>query len=458
MIELALLGSHADGTQLVFTDPDGKRYLVDIDDDLKAAIRRQSLSAEVLPPPGRRLAPREIQRLLRAGMEPEEIASAYEIELERINRYTTPVQLEKNFVISRALEAPISSDSGAPRLGELVVDRLATRGVDAASLSWSARREDGLPWELHLNFAQAARQLHAHWEISESGKLQRALDDEARWLTETTSPATPPVSTLVTSAPATVGQAQSDESVEALLDELSAARGRRQGLDSEDDQPPLRMDAARQRSESGKPEFKPTSPLRFVRYSRGDKSAASLTSGAENTGGNSATADSGVTATPGDSAAGTRGSASPAADSAVGSSANPDEAGRRAGPAAAESADSSSPYAGFPSGNVADPSNAANQANVRQNALTAEDDTNDTAAAGADTASTFPSGEAEGTGPWEGADSGDTDAGVLPGLGDLPEDRSAKAAGESVGRRSKRAKRRSVPAWDEIIFGSRSDQ
>lgn len=441
MIELALLGLHADGTQLVFTDPDGKRYLVDIDDDLKAAIRRQSLTTEVLPTPGRRLAPREIQRLLRAGMEPQEIASAYEIEIERINRYTSPVQLEKNFIISRALEAPISNDSGAPRLGELVVDRLATRGVDTSSLSWSAQREDGLPWQLHLTFAQAARQLHAHWEISEAGKLQRALDDEARWLTETTAPALPAVSTLTTSAPTAVGQAQSDESVEALLDELTAARGRRQGLDSQGDQPPLRMDAARQRGQGSKPQFKPSSPLNFVRYSRGDKGATSPTGGE----GESDAKGTSMGGPAGGEGKPTPQGAAPSEQESI----NPDAT------TANGHVDPGNPMPTTGDSNV--PGSGSKEYPLAQSGASSG---RQSPADGARTARAFPSGENSTTEAAQTADSDEAALGLLPGLADFSPaaESSDTETAKTTQSRSKRAKRRSVPAWDEIIFGSRSDQ
>lgn len=426
MIELALLGSHADGTQLVFTDPEGKRYLVDINDDLKAAIKRQSLSTEVLPPAGRRLAPREIQRLLRAGMEPEEIASAYEIELERISRYTRPIQAEKNAVIAKALERPISNDTGAPHLGELVVDRLATRGVDSTSLQWSAKREEGLPWELHLTFVQSARQLHAHWELSESGKLQRALDDEARWLTETTAPAPAPLSTLLPASPATVGQAESDAGVDALLDELTAARGRRQGIDTGEEQPPLRMDAARQRKDSNRPGFKPTSPLNFVRYSRGEKIS-------DNTSPNpdpSSTHDVNAAPNSGEPLLGN-----------VTTLPTPrvvDDISDAATDPATDLAPHGSPQAGAGSHAAPAPTPA-------------------------------PTGHPD-SGPWEGADSDSegpsatatqtisSQTAPLPGFEQLPTAaETTDNPEEGASRRAKRAKRRSVPAWDEIIFGSRSE-
>ncbi len=196
MIELELLGPHGDGSQLVFTDKDGERYMIVVDDALKAAIRRGELKLESFPKSGSVLRPREIQQLLRAGMPAAEIAANYDIDIDRINRFLAPVVTERNYIVSAALAEPVGGEAGAPQLGDLVIDRLATRGVDAHSLSWTALREGDRPWELHLTFVQAATERRASWQVSNRGVLICALDEEARWLTETTTPAATNVTSL----------------------------------------------------------------------------------------------------------------------------------------------------------------------------------------------------------------------------------------------------------------------
>lgn len=237
MIELELLGAHADGSQLVFTDPDGQRFIVTIDDALRAAVRREGIRLETMPAQGAQLSPREIQQLLRAGLDPAEISSTYDVDPARVNRFHSPVRAEKNYVISQALNSPVGADGDTPPLGDLVVDRLATRGVDAQTLSWTASRQDDDPWEIHLSFVQAARQCHASWQVHSDGKIIRALDDESRWLTETTTPAGAPGSVAELPTPQKdepVGPPVTGEDVERMLDELSDARGRRQAIEDEE--------------------------------------------------------------------------------------------------------------------------------------------------------------------------------------------------------------------------------
>lgn len=172
-------------------------------------------------------------------MAPAEIASTYDVELERISRFEAPIIAERNFVINRALTSAVGTEPDSPQLGELVIDRLATRGVEAQSLSWSALREDENPWELHLTFIQAAKEHHASWQVSNRGTLIKALDDEGRWLTETTAPAPANVTQFPERedhSPNIPGEPASGEDIDKLLDGLAAQRGRRVPVDYSDDE------------------------------------------------------------------------------------------------------------------------------------------------------------------------------------------------------------------------------
>ncbi|MDO5034973.1 MAG: septation protein SepH [Actinomycetaceae bacterium] len=262
MIELELLGAHGDGSQLVFTDKDGERYLITIDDALKAAIRRGEMKLESIPQSGASLSPREIQQLLRAGMPAADIAVNYNVEIERINRFLSPVIAERNYIVNSALDSPVGGESDAPRLGELVVDRLATRSVDPHTLTWTALREGTNPWELHLTFIQAAKEYRASWEVTNRGNLIRALDEEARWLTETTTPATP---TNVTAFPEaaqmsnTPGEPATGDDIDKILEDLSAQRGKRR-TPKEGDQPaksPLLAFPSPKQAKKPEPEAEP---------------------------------------------------------------------------------------------------------------------------------------------------------------------------------------------------------
>lgn len=229
MIELELLGTSADGESLVLTDAQGERYSVLISDELRGATRRDRPRVE-LAPARPTLAPRDIQALLRAGATPQEIASEHGMEVSAVERFEAPVQAEKDYALTRARAVRVGE--GGPTMGDLVVDRLAARGVDPASLEWSATREAGEPWQIIVTFVQGAAEHAAHWHLSNSGSLE-AIDQEAQWLTEQVSVS--PTASIFTPLPRTAPTPDPDEedlrNREAIVDQLNAVRGKRQQID-----------------------------------------------------------------------------------------------------------------------------------------------------------------------------------------------------------------------------------
>lgn len=367
MIDLDLLGIGADGESLVFTDADGQRYSTPITDDLRGAVRRDRPRIEAVADRAP-LRPRDIQALLRAGASAHDIAHEHDLELSQVTRFEAPVQAEKDYALARALAAPIGDAADAPIMGDLVVDRLAARGVLPSSLTWSACRDADAPWNILLTFIQGNTELGARWQLTSSGHME-ALDEEARWLTETAAPApvVPAFTPLPLSDHASVAHDDDLRAREALIDQLNAARGKPQEVeyDLDEDEEAALSDLA-------------ASPAPQESFSA---RIHSLT--------------------------GCEGRTAPSADTPVfdSSFAAMDEA-----PSV-----SASPF------------------------TSDEASSGDAGEAGA--AGLPPSGDAEGALP-----GGDDEMLALPGLSDL-EPGTAPA---------KKSKRRSVPSWDEIVFGSKS--
>lgn len=184
MAELELEGLHADGEHLVLVGPDGTRYRLRVDDALRAAVRRDRPRLEQV-----RMAeharPRDIQASIRAGASAEDVAHAAGLTVEKVRRYEGPVLAEREYVAEQAQSVPIGRESGAPRLGDLVVDRLAARGVSPEDLEWTAVKRPGEGWELVLRFAAGGRDREARWAVDLAARTVSAVDDEGRWLSET---------------------------------------------------------------------------------------------------------------------------------------------------------------------------------------------------------------------------------------------------------------------------------
>lgn len=185
MVELELVGLHSDGDRLTLAGPDGQRYQLVVDDALRAAVRRDRPQLEQIRADAAPLRPREIQSRIRAGATAAEVAEQAGLPLAHVRRYEGPVLAEREWLISQARMLPIGRGEGAPQLGDLVVDRLATRDVDTETLEWDAVRPPGGTWQLLVRFRAGERDRTARWAVDMSARAARATDDESRWLSET---------------------------------------------------------------------------------------------------------------------------------------------------------------------------------------------------------------------------------------------------------------------------------
>lgn len=186
MSELELVGLHEDGEHVVLQGPDGQRFRLPIDEALRAAVRRDRPQLEqARAEAAGALPPREIQRRIRAGASAEQVAEESGMSLALVRRYEGPVLAERDFVAGQARATRIGHDAGAPVLGDLVTDRLATRGVDGSTIGWDAAREGSGPWTVQVTFTAGDGERSARWVYDAGTRTVRAVDDEARWLSET---------------------------------------------------------------------------------------------------------------------------------------------------------------------------------------------------------------------------------------------------------------------------------
>ena len=118
LTQLRLIGVHDSGEHLLLSDGDGRRYLLPLDDSLKAAARRDrprlgQLQIEI----DGAIRPREVQALVRTGMTPEEIADRTGWSVERIRRYEGPVLAEREHAanLAQLVYVRAGSSRGGPR-------------------------------------------------------------------------------------------------------------------------------------------------------------------------------------------------------------------------------------------------------------------------------------------------------------------------------------------------------
>ncbi|HEX9694930.1 MAG TPA: septation protein SepH [Actinomycetota bacterium] len=188
MIKLRLIGSSADLKHLVYSNKrTGKKgsHLVAIDDGLfdvlEDVVRRRrrgeagddedNTPRPVAPRVQSKLPPREVQRLLRAGRTPEQVAKAADVPIAWVEQFLVPVLYERQGMVREAQRAWLSKqrlgESGLS-LGEAVVANLRSRhvrlGEGAVAGAWDATRTEGQPWTISLRFRFRGREQRATWK------------------------------------------------------------------------------------------------------------------------------------------------------------------------------------------------------------------------------------------------------------------------------------------------------
>ncbi|MCZ2403766.1 DUF3071 domain-containing protein [Paenarthrobacter sp. Z7-10] len=442
MQDLRLVGVHDDGEHLLLSGTGGDVFRLPIDEALRVAASRASTrlrtaSAQATTAEsGSRLSPRDIQMQIRAGDSAEAVAAASGLPLAHIQRYEGPVVAEREYVARQAraieLSAPIPPHDGyrsafgdnPATLEEMVSYRLAAFGIDPDSVLWDAWRHQDGTWMVTADFESSAagaaasigEPAPAQWTFSPGRKIIRNANRWAQQLSEI-EPLDGPLPARRLSAVADrpfdfetdaalpltdaahVTEAMSasvPNEAEGLLDMLRARRGQRLGVDEDDD----------------------------------DALAVLLTNGIP-----AAHPRPGAEDAPGSSAA-------------QGPKKHDDEAARSqdataAGTATRGAADQDSPAAAMPEGY---PSlTLAPRSRNHEDALRLHEVSTETReiriSAAPKTTAGEPGKTAAETPTGEGINSGGSAAGV-----------------ERADRRTAiKPKRSSVPSWDEIVFGTKSD-
>ncbi len=183
MQELTFVGVSEDGSRLLLALTDGRRYSLLIDERLRAATRGSGRPKQ-LAIPTETMRPKDVQARLRAGATPEEVAEQSGWPLARVQSFAHPVLQERLFVAQQARRSPIRHLDGELELEQVVAQRLAERGVDAADLRWDAWRAEDGRWTVLLSYPAGRGDQVATWIFDTESRTLAPVDDDASWLTE----------------------------------------------------------------------------------------------------------------------------------------------------------------------------------------------------------------------------------------------------------------------------------
>ena len=214
MIDLKLVGASTDLEHLVFSTKKGGRrgsHVAAIDDKLfrvledvvrKRRAREKGAQAVKAPPAEPKLAPREVQRMLRAGRDVAAVARSAGMDVAWVERFLGPVLDERAIAIQDSQRARLEKQrlgiSGAS-LGDSVARNLRARHVkitdDELASAWNASRTDAQPWVISLSFPYRGREQRAVWRYDPHAREVTAvnrLGSDLGWVADARRPAPRP--------------------------------------------------------------------------------------------------------------------------------------------------------------------------------------------------------------------------------------------------------------------------
>lgn len=178
MEQLTIVGT--EGQRLVLATEHGQRFALDIDDMLRAEVRRSRADAEPKPR-GTGPSPREIQAHIRAGLSAEEVAELLGCDLDRVRLFEGPVLAEREHIVDRALAMPVLTgvhvdQDENPTFGTAIREKLAD--ISASQERWSSwKTDDG--WVVKLTFEAGGIERDARWSFDPRRSALAPSNDDA---------------------------------------------------------------------------------------------------------------------------------------------------------------------------------------------------------------------------------------------------------------------------------------
>ncbi|WP_192575866.1 septation protein SepH [Agrococcus sediminis] len=160
MQQLSVIGVE-DGVLILESDS-GERFSVPVD-----ALPEHRRPQAAVPHRERKASPRDIQSLIRGGMSAEEVASSTGEELAYVERFEGPVIAERAHVLDSALSIPVASGDIDPLAGETTFGAAIEERLDdlrASDRSWASWKDtEGGAWTVRLRFTTEGMQHEAVW-------------------------------------------------------------------------------------------------------------------------------------------------------------------------------------------------------------------------------------------------------------------------------------------------------
>ncbi len=124
----------------------------------------------------------QIQALIRAGADPDQVARKYALNSALVRRFAAPVESEKNYAIEQFLRVRAPKESRVHTLAELIERTLVAARIPRESVQWKATRRGLEPWRIIASFQSAGHPIHAEWSWNMHDNTVVCINNAARKL------------------------------------------------------------------------------------------------------------------------------------------------------------------------------------------------------------------------------------------------------------------------------------
>lgn len=203
MTELRLTGKSDDGSHLNLVDNSGSEFSLRISDTLRATVNQPRLTSVPAFDAVETMSVKEIQRRLRAGDSFDQVARDGQITVEKVERFSGPIMQEREYILDRARELVMRKDVHRIEMTfrDVVLAKLAPRGVDTDEVSWNTWRLLDGTWHIELHYPNRDGSGVATWNFDLSRRALGATDDNGAWLIDEHAPARPVSTGIIHSEP-----------------------------------------------------------------------------------------------------------------------------------------------------------------------------------------------------------------------------------------------------------------
>ena len=203
MTELRLTGKSDDGSHLNLVDNSGTEFSLRISDTLRATVNQPRLASVPSIDAVETMSVKEIQRRLRAGDSFEQIARDGQITVDKVERFSGPIMQEREYILDRARELVMRKDVHRIEMTfrDVVLAKLAPRGVDTDEVSWNTWRLLDGTWHIELHYPNRDGNGIATWNFDLSRRALGATDDNGAWLIDEEAQARPVSQGIIHSEP-----------------------------------------------------------------------------------------------------------------------------------------------------------------------------------------------------------------------------------------------------------------